>query len=285
MELKNKGITAFLPVYNEEKRIDYTLQSLVWCDEVIVLDKQSTDNTVKIAEKYPNVRILTQENTLAYTASEHVIFLNACTTKWCMVITASDIIHPDLALRIKTLTDDETFDYDAIRMPFRCYVLGVYEKYSPWYSEFSNRVVRTKNVTIDETGVHLAFQTNVKTVYEIEVKSHDEAYYHLTHESADSMIERHRRYWNGEATSSEPLSDSLRLVIIKSIKFLFTRRTFFKGKSAIALAFAYLSYIMMTYVYKWDHEYSRANETYDRIRKNIMDKWKEGAENLPKGGL
>ena len=31
-------ITAFIPVFNEENRISYAIESFLWCDEIIVLE-------------------------------------------------------------------------------------------------------------------------------------------------------------------------------------------------------------------------------------------------------
>ncbi len=268
-----KGITAFVPTYNEEKRIGYTLQSLVWCDEVILVDKYSSDKTVDIAKTFSNVKVFLQERTDGFDGAEFLVFMQNCTTEWCMVVTASDIIHPDLALKIRKLIKQENFNYDAIRVPYRPYMLGICEKYSPWYEKYSDRIVKTSNITINQQEVHYAFETNIQTVYPIIVDKKEEAYYHLTHESADSVIERHRRYWIGEATTPEPLSKTLKRVIVWTIKLFFPKRTFFYGKAGIALAFSYLSYYMMSYVYKWDHNYSKANETYSELRSMIMTKW------------
>ncbi len=44
-------ISVVVIAKNEENYLKRSLQSLSWCDEVIVIDDDSTDNTVKIAEK------------------------------------------------------------------------------------------------------------------------------------------------------------------------------------------------------------------------------------------
>jgi len=60
------GISAFIPVYNEEKRITYALTSLQWCDEIILLDKSSTDSTVDLAKQYDKVKVFQMENFSTY---------------------------------------------------------------------------------------------------------------------------------------------------------------------------------------------------------------------------
>ena len=269
---KANTISAVLVVYNEEKRIRYILESLQWCDEVVVIDKYSTDRTVEIAKQYPKVRISYVENPKAFSDSETVAVMNACKMKYSILATASDVIHPSLAKEIKRLLQEESFDYDGIRVPYRGYFLGMYEKYSPWYATSSIKVIKTSCLKMQEGYVHSAIVSDVKSVYQIALDDPTVAYYHLTHESADGIITRHTRYWRGEASSPDSLSASLKSVY-NALKIVIKRGAFFKGKAALALAFSFLSYYMMTYVYKWDYQCGKGEEIYDSIRKDMMQKW------------
>ncbi len=57
-------ISVVIPAYNEEKRIDACLESLmkqkIMPDEIIVVDNNSTDSTKEIVKKYP-VKIVTEK--------------------------------------------------------------------------------------------------------------------------------------------------------------------------------------------------------------------------------
>jgi len=61
---KSLRVSVVIPVYNEEKYLDKCLQSIikqqVKADEIIVINNNSTDNTVAIAKKYP-VRIINEK--------------------------------------------------------------------------------------------------------------------------------------------------------------------------------------------------------------------------------
>jgi len=267
------GISAMLAVFNEEKRIRYTLQSLAWCDEVIVIDKKSSDRTVQIARTFSNTKVFSQENTAAYSSVEFDVFLSVCKYKYTMVITASDVIHPALAYKIKDLITRKTFDYDVIEVPYRPYFLGICEKYSPWYTEYAERVFKTSCLSVNAGEVHKALNVKGSSHYRIEMPNKDEAYYHLTHQNADSIMERNLRYWRGERFSKEPLEETSIWVIKKTIRYFILNCVFLKGKAAIALAFSYLSYYMMSYVYRWDYQYSKTEETYKEIRAAIDKSW------------
>jgi glycosyltransferase involved in cell wall biosynthesis len=54
-------ITPVLLTYNEEQNIGRTLSRLVWARDVVVVDSGSTDRTLAILQKWPNVRVFKRE--------------------------------------------------------------------------------------------------------------------------------------------------------------------------------------------------------------------------------
>src|SRR5262245_66091991 len=51
-------ITPVLLTHNEEQNISRTLSRLRWAKDIVVVDSGSTDTTLAILQKYPNVRVL-----------------------------------------------------------------------------------------------------------------------------------------------------------------------------------------------------------------------------------
>lgn len=70
--IKNKSVTIIVPAYNEEKRIDRTIKSLIKLNypkellEIIIVDDGSKDNTLQIAreyeKKYSYIQVIHQKN-------------------------------------------------------------------------------------------------------------------------------------------------------------------------------------------------------------------------------
>ncbi|MGB9668420.1 MAG: glycosyltransferase, partial [Thermosulfidibacteraceae bacterium] len=58
--MERERITVIIPTYNEEENIEDCLRSVLWADEIIVVDSFSKDRTVEIASKYTH-RILQHE--------------------------------------------------------------------------------------------------------------------------------------------------------------------------------------------------------------------------------
>lgn len=261
-------------VYNEEKRIEATLRSAAWCDEIIVFDRNSSDRTREIAAKYTD-KIITLPNR-EYSPRDNEIWPPYVKCEWVLGLTASDILHPELARRLRELTDKPDFPYDVIDVPFHRYVLGLETPRSPWYSEANPSILFRKRIMrVDPGSVHGAIVLDSSRHYKI--RGADEAcMYHLTHSTVDLMMDRHILYFQADARIFSR-DTSLKIVLVDIFRafyvVLFKRRTLLMGWDGVALAMAYLSYWMLRFVYIWEKRYSKAPETYTMIKQSIEEAW------------
>jgi glycosyltransferase involved in cell wall biosynthesis len=266
-------ISAIMPIFNEEERIESTLRTLLWCDEIIVIDKNSTDKSRQIAEKYGAKVFIFYEKD--YDPSEVSFALEKCTYDWVISFTASDIIHPNLALKLKELTNLKDFEYDTISIPFYTYILGIDSKRSPWHTDQKRYVFRKTALTLN-MSVHHAIKFNSERNYEIK-NSSEFCVYHLTHESVNIMMERHIRYWKGEALyfNDSDLKNSFKKVVKEFMRVIFKKKSYLMGWNGIMLSFAFLSYYMMSFVYKWEKKYGNAPAVYKKMRNDIIAEWEK----------
>ncbi len=267
------SISAYIPVYNEEHRIEAALRCATWCDEIIVVDKQSTDKTREIVGKYTD-KIFIMENR-EYDPYEFQILLDNATCEWIIFLTASDVVHPQLARQIRELTERKDFPYDIIRVPFRRYVLGMESPRSPWYSDLHPAVFRRSIARVKYDDVHGALAFDSKREYKME-NSQEACLYHLTHETVDIMMERHMRYCRAESrlfSKDISLRSIFKSVIDAAYRTFLKRKTFLLGWNGIALSLAYVSYFMLRFIYIWEDRNSKASETYGEIRETILKAW------------
>lgn len=265
-------ISAISPVYNEEARIESMLRSIMWCDEIIILDKNSTDKTREIASRYTD-KILTLPK-LEFDPVELQILIDNVNSEWVILVTASDVIHPRLATELRKLIEQNVFPYDVIHVPYRRYVLGLESKLSPWYTEV-HPVVFRKHVAIVQKSVHGALAFNTERHYKMS-NSTEYCMYHLTHETVDNMMERHLRYWRAEGQlfpPEFPLRKGINAILRAAYDVVFKRKSYLMGWDGIALGLAYLSYSMLRFVYIWEQRQSKAPETYNDIREAIANAW------------
>lgn len=267
------SISALMSVYNEESRIEPSLKTLQWCDEIIILDKNSSDGTREIAQKY-GAKIFIYENT-DYNPGDIKFLIDHCTSDWVMFFTASDVIHPILALKIKELTSNPFFDYDILSVPFYTFILGIESKRSPWHTELKSYIFRKKVLKLNN-GVHDAIQFNSTRCYSLD-KSKEYCIYHLTHSSVDIMMERHLRYLKAEAKYfDEPTLKKPFLKVAKEfLRILIKSKSYMMGWNGIMLSFAFLSYFMMSFVYKWEKKHGNAQDVYKKMRSDILSEWEK----------
>lgn len=103
-------LSGAIIIRNEEKMITDAIKSLAFCDEIIVVDDNSNDNSVKIAK---------QKGALVYTHSRNGNFsglrnyaLEKAKGDWILFIDADEEVSPELANEIiEVIKDDEYAGY------------------------------------------------------------------------------------------------------------------------------------------------------------------------------
>jgi glycosyltransferase involved in cell wall biosynthesis len=268
-------ITAALVVYNEEDRIENTLRTLRWCDEIVVVDKQSVDATRTIARRYTDRVIEAPYSDFA--AHELQLLVENSSSEWLLWLTASDMVSTTLGRDLRRLVDEDP-PYDVIMVPYRRFVLGLETKYSPWHGPWHPSVMRRSAVRIRTDDVHGAISYASTARVGTLGFSEGAALYHLTHVSVDAMMERHIRYTRRQAelpATPVPLRRSARGLIAALYRVIVKKRSFMMGWDGIALALAYMDYGILQFLYAWQRRRGDAREKYRSIREQLLAEWQE----------
>jgi glycosyltransferase involved in cell wall biosynthesis len=125
-------ITAYIIAYNEAAKIEAAVSSVLWADEVLVADSNSTDNTVALAEAL-GARVVQVPfhgfGDLRNRTIEH------CTGEWIFSLDSDERCTP--AARdemLCTISGDPA--HDAYLMPRRSYMMGRWIMGSGWYPNY-----------------------------------------------------------------------------------------------------------------------------------------------------
>jgi len=132
-------ISAVVICYNEEDRIERCLESLSFCDEIIVVDSHSTDSTPSIAARYTD-RVISQEF-LGYVKQKNFA-LERATHDWVVCLDADETLDDTLAAAIQQAiprADDGVSGYVLDRIT---HFLGVWHDAGEWYPDPQLRVFR-----------------------------------------------------------------------------------------------------------------------------------------------
>lgn len=139
-------ISCVIIAKNEEKMIKGCLKTLEFCDEIVLIDNNSTDDTTKIAKKY------TDKIFEIKTGSFSKIRNFGCskvTGDWLLYVDADERIGDELIKEITQTTKDPQFSAYAI--PRKNIMFGTWVKHGGWYPDYQVRLFK-KNKLISWQG-------------------------------------------------------------------------------------------------------------------------------------
>ena len=143
-------ISAVIITKNEEKNIQDCLESILWCDEIIVVDSGSEDQTIPIAKNY-NVKLI-QKEWLGFGKTKQFA-VNSATGKWILSIDADETVSPELKTKIISLIkkSPEFYGYKIKRNTF---YLGKKIQFSGWQTDYPTRLFLKEKGCFNEKTVH-----------------------------------------------------------------------------------------------------------------------------------
>jgi len=88
------GLSVIITTYNEEVNIGDCIESVLWADEILVVDSYSRDRTVPIAQGYP-VQVMQRE--YFGSAAQKNWAIDRTTKEWVLIVDADERVPPPLA--------------------------------------------------------------------------------------------------------------------------------------------------------------------------------------------
>jgi len=142
------GVTATVITFNEAANIEAALASLAFADEIIVVDSQSTDDTIAIARKYTD-RIFVRPWP-GYVAQKNFAAEQAG-NDWILSLDADERISAPLADEIRSLEAGTAAGYRVPRVTFH---LGRWLRSTDWYPDFQLRLYDRRRARWTGRHVH-----------------------------------------------------------------------------------------------------------------------------------
>lgn len=143
-------ISVIVLTKNEEKRIAQCLDSVKWADEIIVVDDESSDETIKIAMQFTD-RIFVKKMDVegkhrnwAYSQSRN---------RWVLSLDADEIVTPELKEEIKTILSNNPGE-NGFTIPRRNYIGDYWVRYGGWYPSAQLKLFKKDKFRYEEVTVH-----------------------------------------------------------------------------------------------------------------------------------
>lgn len=180
------NISAVILVKNAEKTIAECLESLCAFGEVVLLDNGSTDATLDIAAKYPNVKIFHESNFCGFGKMKNIA-LSKATNDRILSIDSDEVLMPEIVSQINAMQLNDNTVVALSRLNYygdRCM------KCCGWYPDYVWRIFNRKYTCFNENIVHEGVETKPDT-QKVYIK---DAIKHYAADSMESIIQKMNRY-------------------------------------------------------------------------------------------
>lgn len=153
-----QGVSVLILTRNEESNIAACLASLLFADEIVVLDSESTDRTVEIARRDPRVRVVTRAFDTEYKQRNFGLHEVEWKNAWVYVCDADERVSPELGDELALIASQPVTEATpaAYRMRFRNMFRGKWIRHCSGGDVWILRFVRPALVRYEkrETNVH-----------------------------------------------------------------------------------------------------------------------------------
>ena len=143
-------LSVIIITKNESHNIDECLQSVSFCDDIVVVDAESKDDTVVKAKTYTSkVFVRAWEGF----ASAKQFAVQQTKYPWILWLDADERVMPDLALEIQHILPLKT-NVAAYTIARRAYFLGKWIRHSGWYPGRVARLFHKERASFNDVAVH-----------------------------------------------------------------------------------------------------------------------------------
>ena len=185
-------ISVLILTLNEELNLPVCLQSLSWCDDIVILDSYSDDKTEQFAIA-AGARFI--QRTFDNYAAQRNYGLNDISYmyNWLLMVDADETVPAELVIEMQSQLKNATNHTTIYRMRRKDHFLGKWIKHSSGYPTWFGRLVRIGSV-------HVEREINEEYVTNGEVRYLQEHLYHYPfNKGIASWLEKHNRYSTMEA--------------------------------------------------------------------------------------
>lgn len=185
-------ISVLILTLNEEANLGRCLQSLDWCDDIVVLDSFSSDGTEAIAR---DAGVQFHQRHFDSYAGQRNFGMSQIEYKhpWLLMVDADEVVPPDLAHEMKSVVVDASETLCLFRMRRKDFFMGKWIRRSSGYPTWFGRLARRGRVWV-EREINEEYHTDGEVGV---LQQH--LYHYPFNKGLASWIDKHNRYSSMEA--------------------------------------------------------------------------------------
>lgn len=243
-------ISACVITGNEELNIRRCLESLTWCDELIVVDSFSQDKTVKICEEFTD-RVY-QHQWLGYIGQKNLI-RGLASHPWVLFLDADEEVTGELREEIERELENPG-DIVGYRFPRVVFYLNRWITHGEWYPDMKLRLFRK------EKGRSAGREPHDHVVVNGRVKTLRGCIHHYTYSSIEEHLDTMNRF--STITAQEKFKCGEKFSYLdwffrpgwRFLKSLFFKRGILDGFPGLVIAYVSALGVAMKYAKLWEYQ-------------------------------
>jgi glycosyltransferase involved in cell wall biosynthesis len=245
------SVSAIIVCFNEEDRIQDCLESVSWCDEIIVVDSFSTDRTPEICRRYTEHFIQRQwsgyRDQKAYAHSQ-------ASKDWVLLLDSDERVTPELREEIVGALTGENGHYAGYSVPRLMHYLGRWWWRGGWYPDYDVRLFRRERATWGGSDPH------EKILVDGPVRRLCHPLQHYSYRNIDDHVSRINRFTSISSLELKKdgvrwrLSDALLRPAARFFRSYVLKRGFVDGFAGFYVAVTAAVYVFLKYAKLWELE-------------------------------
>jgi glycosyltransferase involved in cell wall biosynthesis len=157
---KRPKVSGVITSFNEEHNIAECIESLLWCDEIILVDSYSTDRTPEIAQQYDKVRFF--QRTYYGAGAQKNWAMQHVQYDWIFLLDSDERCSPELKLEVERILAAAP-QHSAYMINRNVYILGKKIHFSGWQHDRVARLFRRGAAYYENRRVHSVLHTTGET--------------------------------------------------------------------------------------------------------------------------
>jgi glycosyltransferase involved in cell wall biosynthesis len=249
MNPTSPSISAFIVCCNEERQIRRCLESVTWCDEIIVVDSGSTDQTMKICREYTDK--VSHHPWQGYVGQKRHA-LGLCSGDWVLNLDADEEVSAELAQELRDIARNDRGTHDGYYLNRVVFFLGRWWRKGGWYPEYRLRFCRRVKTSWGGSEPHEKALVEGKTA-----RCSGELFHYSFSDLADYA--RRANTLSTNATTSlekKGVSFSVWSIIIRPVarflKFYIAKRGYREGTAGLIVALIEAHSVVLKYAKLWE---------------------------------
>ncbi|HLD24522.1 MAG TPA: glycosyltransferase family 2 protein [Patescibacteria group bacterium] len=253
------SISVVISTRNRSGSLTRTLRSVKdVSDEVIVVDNESTDDTVAVAKRF-GARVYTKSNNLMLNVNKNYGFTKA-TKDWILCLDDDEEIPKDLVEEIKQVTHTSSrtpHNSDAVGfwIPRKNIIFGKWIQHGIWWPDRQLRLFRRGRGIYPEKHVHEYVEVNGST------QTLDHPYVHYNYDSLSQFLEKMQVIYTESEVQKHVSAgyrvrwtDAIRFPLSDFVKLYFAQKGYKDGLHGLVLSFLQAFYSFIIFVKLWERE-------------------------------